>query len=57
MVMCLTPFESSMPGSILKALVGNGNRAEPRAFYFMMMMMMMRMMVVRMGIMMMMMRM
>ena len=56
--MLFTPFESSMPGSILKALVGNGNRAEPRAFYFMMMMMMMmRMMVVRMGIMMMMMRM
>ena len=56
-MMLFTPFESSMPGSILKALVGNGNRAEPRAFYFMMMMMMMRMMVVRMGIMLMMMRM
>ena len=30
----LTPFESSMPGSILKALVGKGKRAEPRAFCF-----------------------
>ena len=28
----LTPLESSMPGSILKALVGNGNKADPRAF-------------------------
>ena len=29
----LTPLESSMPGSILKALVGNGNKADPRAFW------------------------
>ena len=38
-MMKLAPFESSMPGSILKALVGNGKRAEPRAFYFIFMIM------------------